>query len=106
MNTACLLTQPQQKLQPNYNTTITQNHQKIELYGSPTAKELKKSYSFRLVAWADMKTWKCRMGWSHTHVWWIKTRRDILEAREPSPTPDHPDQGFSARKISPHNFWL
>ena len=28
------LAQPQQKLQLNYKTTITQNHQKIELYGS------------------------------------------------------------------------
>ena len=32
--------------------------------------------------------------------------RDISGARDPSPTPDHLAQGSSARKISPHNFWL
>ena len=32
--------------------------------------------------------------------------RDILGARDPSSTPDHPVQGSSARKISPHNFGL
>ena len=39
------------------------------------------------------------------HVVDIK-QRDVLGAREPSSTPDHPAQGSSARKISPHNFWL
>ena len=46
---ACLLAQPQQKLQLHYKTTITQNHQKIKLYRSPITKELKKSHSFRRV---------------------------------------------------------
>ena len=52
---ACFLTQQQQKLQLNYKTTITQNHQKIELYGSSTTKELKKSSSFRWVGGAEMR---------------------------------------------------
>ena len=43
---------------------------------------------------------------SHTHVWWIKIRRDTLGVRDRSPTPDHPAQGSSAGKINPHNFWL
>ena len=39
-NMAHLLAQPQQKLQINYKTPITQNHQKIEPYGSSTTEEL------------------------------------------------------------------
>ena len=35
-----------------------------------------------------------------------KFRRDISGSRSPSPTPGLPAQGSSARKISPHNFWL
>ena len=38
---AHLLAQPQQKLQLDYKKNISQNHQKIKLYGSPTTKELK-----------------------------------------------------------------
>ena len=46
------------------------------------------------------------MGWSLTHVWWIKIREGYLRSKEPSPITDCPAQGSSARKISPHNFWL
>ena len=65
---AHLLAQPQQKLQLNYKTTITQNCQKIELYGSSTTKELK-SHSFRHVEVVEMK--RCRnhrdMEWTAPH---------------------------------------
>ena len=44
--------------------------------------------------------------WSHTHVWWIKNGRDTLGARDPGPSSDHPAQGSSTRKISPHHLWL
>ena len=27
---------------------------------------------------------------SHTHVWWIKVRRDTSGVRDASPAPDHP----------------
>ena len=37
----------------DYKTNITQNHQNIELYGSLTNKELKKSYSSRWVGRAE-----------------------------------------------------
>ena len=47
-----------------------------------------------------------RNGWSHIHMWWIKNRRDALGVSNPSPSSDHPPQGSSAKKISPHNFWL
>ena len=46
------------------------------------------------------------MGWSHTHMWRIRIGRDTSGVRGPSPTPGHLVQGFSARKISIHNFWL
>ena len=41
VNVALPFAQPQQKLQLHYKTTITQNCQKIESYGSPTTKKLK-----------------------------------------------------------------
>ena len=37
----------------NLKTKSNQNSQKIELYGSPTTKELKKKHSFRLVGGAE-----------------------------------------------------
>ena len=109
---AHLLTKPQQKLQQNYKTNITQNHQKIEPYEYKTADKLKKSRSSRQVA--GVETWRCMErcrevetwnGWSHTHMWWIKIGRDSLGVRDSSPTSDHTAQGSSARKLHPHNFW-
>ena len=41
------------------------------------------------------------MGWSYTHVWEIKIRRDISGERGPSPILHSPAQGSSARKMSP-----
>ena len=38
----------------NLKTKINKNFQKIELYGSPTTKELNKKHSFRLVGGAEM----------------------------------------------------
>ena len=71
---AHLLTQPKQKLQLNYKTIITQNHQKIEHYGSPTTRGLKE------VTFIQMgrrgRDGKMQNGQSHTHVWWIKVERD------------------------------
>ena len=74
----CLLTQLQKKLQLNYKTESTQKCQKIELYGSPTTKELKKSHSSRWVGEAEtrgesdgevqrgVKMWNQQ---SHIYVW-------------------------------------
>ena len=72
---AYLLAQPPQKLQLNYKTTITQNHQKIELYGSLTSKELKRSHSFTGRRGKDPETQNRQ---SHTHVWWIIARDPSL----------------------------
>ena len=49
----CLLTQLQKKLQLDYKTDTTQNCQKIELYGSLTAKDLKKPHLSRWVGGAE-----------------------------------------------------
>ena len=38
-----------------------QTCQKIELYGNPTTKELKKKHSFRLVGGAETSSWAERM---------------------------------------------
>ena len=64
---AHLLAEPQQKLQLDYKTTITQNHQKIELYGSSTTKELKKSYSSRWVGGEERQ--KCTERQRGTNMW-------------------------------------
>ena len=60
------------------NRPSPQNCQKIELYGSPITKELKKKHSFRLVGGAEMDSWGEEDSWqgggwwtrkSHIHVW-------------------------------------
>ena len=48
------LAQPQQKLQLNYKTTMAQDHQNIELYESPTTKELKKLHLSKKVGGVEM----------------------------------------------------
>ena len=119
VNTLYLLAQLQQKLQLDYKTNITQIRQKIELYGNATTKDLKKPRSSRWVGGAE--TWRKearrgteklsgterqQSGQSHTHLLWIKIRRDTSGAKDPSPRPDRSVQGSSAGKMSPHNFWL
>ena len=44
-----LLEQPQRELQLDLKANDSQNHQKIELYGSPTTKDLEKPHSCRQV---------------------------------------------------------
>ena len=64
----------------NLKTKSNQNCQKIELYGSPTTKELKKKYSFRLeegqrqAARAEKTCDKAATGWSH--IWVLITGRN------------------------------
>ena len=49
VDTLRLLEQPPKELQLNLKTSNTQNCQKIKLYGSHTAKDLKKPHSSRWV---------------------------------------------------------
>ena len=46
------------------------------------------------------------MGWSHICMWWIKIREGYLGSEESQSNTRPPVQGSSARKVSPHNFWL
>ena len=46
------------------------------------------------------------MGWSHTHLWWVKIREGYLQNEKSQPHTRTLAQNSSARKISPHNFWL
>ena len=46
----------------NLKTKNNQNCQKIELYGSPTTKELKKKHSFRLVGGVERTCSKAAVG--------------------------------------------
>ena len=63
VNMAHLLAQPQQKLQLDYKTRITQNCQKIELYGSPITKGLKKPHLSMRVGGAEGRdVWRGRTG--------------------------------------------
>ena len=43
------------KITSRLHTSITQNHQKIELYGSPTTKEIKKPQLSRWIVRAEMQ---------------------------------------------------
>ena len=52
------------------------------------------------------------MGWSHTHMWWLKIRRDISAVESPTEEPGvqpctkRLTQSSSTRKRNPHNTWL
>ena len=50
-----LLQKPQKELQIDLKTNNTQNYQKIELYGSPTTKDLKKPHSSRWVGGVELQ---------------------------------------------------
>ena len=71
-----------QKVQLDYKTNVTQNNQKIMLYGSLTTKELKKPHSSKQVEgwrWTErhrnIDKWNGR---SHTLVCLMKIDRDTL----------------------------
>ena len=89
------------KLKLKYRTAITQNHEESRWM------EVWQLWDWRNHVHPD---WKegcgCRMSWPHIHMWWNKFCRDILGARNPSPTPGPTAQDSSARKVRPHNFWL
>ena len=46
------------------------------------------------------------LGRSHIHMWWIKIREGYLRSEESQPHTKPLTPGLSARRISPHNFWL
>ena len=74
VNMLCFLAQLQKKLHLDYKTNITQNHQKIKLYGSLTTKDLKKLHSSRQVGrvetWREVESHGEVVEWAvpHSHV--------------------------------------
>ena len=86
-----LLAQPQKELQLDLKTSNVQNHRTIELYRSPTTKDLKKPHACRWVEGAETgrgqrgAPTRCATdgGWPqnrrfHIHVRCVKVRRNTL----------------------------
>ena len=71
-----LLEQPQRELQLDLKANDSQNHQKIELYGSLTTKDLKKPNSSRQVGGVEM--WICAE--RHRVAVWL---REVVEWEVP-----------------------
>ena len=110
------------KLQLNYKTNTTQNHQKIKLYGRPNNQGFKEAIFIQMgrrgrdaergreVLRAMEPQSGMERQWnqkSNIHMWWIKIGRDTSGARDPNPKQNQPAaQGSSTRKINPYNFWL
>ena len=108
MTMACLLGQPQPKLQLDYKTTTTQIHQKIKLYGSLTTRELKKPHSSRRLGEVEMQRHaggatevgrRGDMGWAvpHPHVVG-KDREGNLRIEGTQPHTRPPSSGFQYQK--------
>ena len=95
------------RITTNLKTENTQNCKKIKLYGSPTTKDLKKTYSSRWVGAAEMGS-RSR----EDVVWWQQGgsqqngQSHNKGSWRGSPRPVRAAQGSSTRKIKPHNSWL
>ena len=72
-----------------------------ELNGSLIALELKKPHPPRIVEGTQKQN-----GLVPDPRVVVKFGKDISGAGNPRPTPGPPAKGSSAKKISPHNFWL
>ena len=90
----------------NLKKKNNQNFQKIELYGSPTTKELKKTHSSRPVGGAEMSSWGAENmqqegGWRTRVV-------PHLHADKPGGTTEEQDRphnpGFQREEIKPQNL--
>ena len=96
----------------NLKTKHNQNWQKIELYGSPTTKELKKKHSSRPVGGVEMGSWAER-----THGKVVTKRPGLAEWAIPyscadkaggtTGQQDRPcNPGLQCAEIKPQNLWL
>ena len=84
----------------NLKTKNNQNYQKIELYGSPTTKELNKKFSSRLVGGAKMGSQGREDMWQGGS-WQTKQshiRMQINQEEKLGSKTDHTTQGSSAEK--------
>ena len=84
------------------------NCQKIELYGSPTAKELKKNHSSRLVGGAEMGSQSREDVWQGGRWWtrWSHICVHIKQEEKLGSEIDHATQASTSGKIKHQNFWL
>ena len=109
----------------NLKVKNNQNWKKIELYGSPTTKELKKKHSSRPVGEAEMGNWAER---THSKVadgglgqkrLWLEDQAmqqlaewavPYLHADKPGGTTGDWDRlnnpGFQCRELKPQNLWM
>ena len=111
-----------QKKDNKFKNKNNQNCQKIELYGSPTTKELKKKHSSRLVGGAEMGSWGGEDAWQGggwlTGGWRMGQARWLLgDQMDPNSCTDKPggtigeqerlhNPGFQQREIKHQNLWL
>ena len=80
-----LLAQLKKKLQLDHKTNITQNHQKIELYGSLTIKDLKKPYSSRRVGEVEKRRWVESCGdtvWQGAEAEWVVPHSWVVDKHQ------------------------
>ena len=101
----------------NLKTKNNQNCQKIELYGSPTSKELKKKHSSRLVGEAETGSQRGEDAWPGKAVagglgkarrWLADQEAPHLHADKLGGTTGEQDRphnpGFQFREIKPQNL--
>ena len=88
------------KSQLKYRTTITQKCPKLSSMKSDNY-GIKETMSIQTVG--GVQTWN---GLDCTLLWCIKIWEGYLGSKESQPHTRSPAQGYSARKVSPHNFWL
>lgn len=57
---------------------------------------------------------RCKMGWPHTSMWWLRTRRAIVaatvvpsrEATDPNPIRASPAWSTGVGKRNPYDIWV
>ena len=118
----CLIAQPKEgQQQIKKKQKQKQNCQKIELYGSPTIKELEKKHSFRLVGGVEMGSWggeDARQGSGRGPggpggSWWTKQSHIsiwIMQKEQVGRETDNTTQGSNKGKLKPQtsgckNLW-
>ena len=86
----------------NLKTKNNKNCQKIELYGNPTTKELKKKHSLRLVGGVETGS-RGRQDTQQGGGWWTRRSHICVWINWEEPLCN---LGFQCRKREPQNLWL
>ena len=116
VDTLCILAQPKEGQQQIKNKN-NQNCQKVQQYGSPSTKNLKKKHSFRLVEGEEMGNWDredVRQG-SGRVSWWVRRQladQEVTHSRVDklggtTGKQDRPcNPGLEHREIKPQSLGL